>query len=148
MCYEKKRNEIMQIQRTNYSTNVQNKKSFGMALHMNKDQIASKLGRFAAEEVEKARPELEKLATDVDVYAYADDSCLTGLRRLFVKVEDIKPEIKFRENPIGWFIDKMGFDTGEPHAMGSFYVKEAPKGQLGNHLIEEATQQKAEFTKA
>ena len=48
---------------------VQNKTSnFGMALHMNESKIERKIGKAMAEGARNARPNLEKLAEDCEIY--------------------------------------------------------------------------------
>lgn len=48
---------------------VQNKTSnFGMALHMNELKIERKIGKAMAEGARNARPNLEKLAEDCEIY--------------------------------------------------------------------------------
>ena len=138
----------MQILNVNYSTNVQNRQSFGMALYMSEEQLASKIGRFAAKEVEKARPQLEKLADDVNIGVFAHGDGDVARRELCVRVEDISPVIKFTRNPLGWLIQKIGFDTGEPFAAESFHLGEVRGGSVVDRLVEEADALKKEFTQS
>lgn len=52
---------------TNYNVTSQN---FGMALHMNEHRIARVLGRNVGYSANEARPALEKLSTDCDIFVY------------------------------------------------------------------------------
>lgn len=56
-----------------------NSPSFGMAVYgPTTKKVARVLGREAAEEFEKARPALEKIAKDIDIYIKPDKSWFEG----------------------------------------------------------------------
>ena len=59
----------MQISNINYSPKAQkeHRQTFGMALDMDEFEIACKLGRVAATQAKRVRPELEKIADKINV---------------------------------------------------------------------------------
>ena len=130
----------------NYLTKMQqqNNPSFGMALHMDEIDIATKVGNYAAREARKARPNLEEFATDVDVFVKPKKWDSSDGDWLKILVQDLTPPNNSK-NPIEKFfkeIQRQWQIKTKPHAEGSVYIANEP---VYNYLIKEVKVTKGKF---
>lgn len=126
----------------NYSSS---KPNFGMALRMDEGKIAKKIGRLAADEAKKARPVLENLAKDVDVFVQPYVGHNGGCKLLEVYVQDLTPPIVKSKNPIVNFLREIKRQRQiniKPCASGEVFVN---RDGVGRRLYAETEKQKRIF---
>ena len=126
--------------------------SFGMALHMDEEEIAENIGKYAAEEAKKAREYLEAKAKNVDIFVQPESDGHVNNNRLEVIVQDITPPFVESNIPVlGRVInfvrglkEQIAIDS-KPYAVSDVFIS---KENLVYRLLDEAEKQKRIFLRS
>ncbi|OGI01423.1 MAG: hypothetical protein A2Y25_00525 [Candidatus Melainabacteria bacterium GWF2_37_15] len=115
------------------------KLSFGMAFHMDEATIAKKLGQHVLKEVQKARPQLEELARDVDIFVRPETSFgRLDMSKLRTSVQDIT-------EPGKTFFQKIKADLRSYSLPNAQQFSYTTRENLAEELVKDANRAKKQY---
>lgn len=120
---------------------------FGMALHMDEAKIKKalkKYGKYAAEQAKAARPELEEMAKDVDIFVAPVGVFRNDPEYLDIIIEDRSPQVP----KLTKFVDLVKRLTREKRTDNKPYTRTQAfpvAGFLREQLTEKAATAKQDF---
>lgn len=93
----------MLISKTNFTNlNQSNNPNFGMALHLDANKIARKIGEEAASRIKNVTPSLDALAKDVDIFIEPAEG-----KHLTIRVQKLTPSFDESKNTVLNFFRKI-----------------------------------------